>query len=188
MRRISNTGVNIIVPLFSFIYSIYSCYTMSKRSATVSRAVQMQCKQHEQQESLEHRHTHSFKPCDEMLQSFFSFSVVAATSVLRLCGFTHAACSLPLPDSSRAAVISVDGSVVESGTRSAALPGAVLRHLGGLLLLAGCHGDCLLMMELETTGRIHVARTFRAQLRSSRPRSTHSHARKAPRVKQINGN
>jgi hypothetical protein len=91
-----------------------------------------------------------------------SFFVVADTFCVYSCStfrrFPHTACALPLPDSSRTAVISIDGSVVESGTRSTAFPRAVLRHLARLLLLllAGCNGACLLMivmmMELETTG------------------------------------
>lgn len=77
--------------------------------------------------------------------------------------FPDTGCVLPLPDSSRTTVISVDSSVVEAHSSSTAFPRTVLRHLLALLAEAVSLSACLLVLvRFKATGYIHVASIFRA--------------------------
>lgn len=103
-----------------------------------------------------------------LLQRLYLVFVLVDTSLsghvpVYLLWFPHC-CALPLPDSSRTVIISIDCTVVERAASSTPFPGTVLGHLG-LLVRLPAGGACLMMlamMRLKAMAEIHVARVFRA--------------------------
>jgi len=152
-----------------------------KRIMTMSNPVQMQCNwckgsaarwtQQIQQQSVEYRHTklQAVRRLLQKLRIVYLFFFLAdthfflSTHVASFCGFQTLVFALPLPDSSRTTIISVESSIVEAHRSRTAFPRTVLRHLLALLVEAVSVGTCLLMMAIfKATRYVHVASIFRA--------------------------
>jgi hypothetical protein len=148
----------------------------NKRLMALSSRVQMQCNwrkgragrwRTKQQQSDEYIHT-ELQAVRRLLQRLCIVLILFCRTqfclaMSHLLWFPDTGCSLPLPDSSRTTIISVDGSIVEAHSSSTAFPRTVLWHLLARLVGAVSLGNCLLMLvRLKATSYIHVARMFLA--------------------------